>query len=239
MRKEVEAKERSFAIGACFNDCNEIHEKFNFSSSALLSQSKNLNKHRCVFCNKNNHTSNIYLKTSNPITRKKIAKQKRLCFLCLEKGHSAVSCKLKYSGNKCGGKHKLRKDLEQLREYDKIINDYLKDGILEEVSPINKTDAVHYLPHQAEVKKDRETTKARIIFDASAKYLNEKSLNDMLDPGPCLLPRIFDILVRFRLGKIGIIADIKKAFLQIAIDEDHRDFLRMIGMKMFLLKILR
>ena len=28
---------------------------------------------------------------------------------------------------------KLRKNLEQLREYDKIINDYLKDGILEEV----------------------------------------------------------------------------------------------------------
>ena len=50
----------------------------------------------------------------------------------------------------------------------------------------------------------------------------------MLDPGPCLLPRLFDILVRFRLGKIGIVADIKKAFLQIAIDEDHRDFLRMI-----------
>ena len=50
----------------------------------------------------------------------------------------------------------------------------------------------------------------------------------MLDPGPCLLPNIFDILVRFRLEKIGIVADIKKAFLQIAIDEDQRDFLGMI-----------
>ena len=50
----------------------------------------------------------------------------------------------------------------------------------------------------------------------------------MLDPGPCLLPRIFHILVRFQLGKIRIVADIKKAFLQIAMDEDHRDFLRMI-----------
>ena len=123
---------------------------------------------------------------------------------------------------------KLRKNLEQLRECDNIMNDYLKDGILEEVSPINKTDAVHYLPHRAVVKEDRETAKTRIAFDAFAKHQNEKSLNDMLDPGPCLLPRIFDILVRFRLGKIGIVADIKKAFLQIAIDEDHRDFLRMI-----------
>ena len=56
---------------------------------------------------KNNHTSNKCLKTSDPITRKHMAKQKLLCFLCLNKGHSAVSCKLKYSCNKCGGKHNI------------------------------------------------------------------------------------------------------------------------------------
>ena len=123
---------------------------------------------------------------------------------------------------------KLRKNPYHLREYDNVINDYLKDDILEEVSPINKTDAAHYLPHLAVVKEERETTKARIAFDGSAKYQDEKSLNDMLDPEPCLLRCIFDILVRFRLGKIEIVADIKKAFLQIAIDEDRRDFLRMI-----------
>ena len=66
---------------------------------------------------------------------------------------------------------------------------------------------------------------------AFAKFQEEKSLNDMLDPGPCLLPCIFDILVRFRLGKIRIVADIKKVFLQIAVDEDERGFLRMIWYK--------
>ena len=107
LRKEVEAKECSSAIGAYFNDCNETDEKFNFSFLALFSQSKNLSKQRCVFCNKNNHTSHKCLKTSDPITRKEIANQKRLCFLCLEKGHSAVSYKLKYSCNKCDGKHNI------------------------------------------------------------------------------------------------------------------------------------
>ena len=62
LRKQVEAKERSFTIGACFNDCNEIDEKFNFSSSTLFSQDKNFSKYRCVFCNKNNHASNKCLK---------------------------------------------------------------------------------------------------------------------------------------------------------------------------------
>ena len=65
---------------------------------------------------------------------------------------------------------KLRKNPEELRENDNIINDCLKDDILEEVSPINKTDAVHCLPHRAVAKKERETTKSRIAFDASAKY---------------------------------------------------------------------
>lgn len=47
----------------------------------------------------------------------------------------------------------------------------------------------------------------------------------MLDPGPSLLPNIFDVLIRFQLGQIGIVVDIKKAFLQISIDKNYRDFL--------------
>ena len=47
----------------------------------------------------------------------------------------------------------------------------------------------------------------------------------MLDPGPSLLPHIFDVLIRFQGGKIGIVVDIKKAFLQISIDKNYRDFL--------------
>ena len=50
----------------------------------------------------------------------------------------------------------------------------------------------------------------------------------MLDPGPCLLHHVFEILVRFWLEKIQIVADIKKAFLEIAINKYQRDFLRMI-----------
>ena len=53
----------------------------------------------------------------------------------------------------------------------------------------------------------------------------------MLDPRTFLLHRIFDILVSFQLGKIGIVTDIKNAFLQIAIDEDQRDFLGMMQYK--------
>ena len=92
----------------------------------------------------------------------------------------------------------------------------------------SNTNYVHYLPHRAVVRDERETTKVRVVFDASAKYKGFPSLNELLDPGPCLLPHLFDILIRFRLGKIALISDIKQAFLQIQIDTEHRDFLRFL-----------
>ena len=73
----------------------------------MFPQSKHFSKHRRVFCSKNNHTSNKCLKTSEPIARKEIAEQKRLYFLCLEKGHLVVFCKLKCYCNKCRGKHNI------------------------------------------------------------------------------------------------------------------------------------
>ena len=123
---------------------------------------------------------------------------------------------------------KLRKDPELLKEYNNIIDQYIQEGILEEVPTIHKTNTVHHLPHRAVVREGREITKVKIVFDASAKYQNELSLNNILDPGPCLLPYIFDILIRLRLGKVEIAADIRKAFLQITMDKNDRDYLRMI-----------
>ena len=76
---------------------------------------------------------------------------------------------------------------------------------------------------------DRETTKTRMVFDASAEIdKNEPSLNDILFRGPCLLPLIEDILLRVRLGRIAIVADIQQAFLQISVNECHRNQLRFL-----------
>ena len=88
---------------------------------------------------------------------------------------------------------------------------------------------MHYLPHQALIKKDRDKTKLRIVFDAAFKTKNDLSLSDSLLTGACLLPLLNDILIRFRIGKYGLVADIKQAFLQIGLNEEHRDFVRFLG----------
>ena len=49
-------------------------------------------------------------------------------------------------------------------------------------------------------ERKRKTTKLRIVFDASAKMYDEPSLNDLLYSGPCMLPFLYDILLRFRIS---------------------------------------
>ena len=65
------------------------------------------------------------------------------------------------------------------------------------------------------------------MYDVSAKSTGP-SLNDCLYAGPSLTPLIFDILLRFRVHPIAIVADIEKAFLNIAIAPKHRDVLRFL-----------
>ena len=88
---------------------------------------------------------------------------------------------------------------------------------------------VHYLPHSAIAKNKNETSKIRIVFDGSYYLKNELSINNkFLEPGPCPLSLLYDVLLRFRLGSIGIIADIREVFLQISVDLSHRDYLRFL-----------
>lgn len=46
--------------------------------------------------------------------------------------------------------------------------------------------------------------------------------------GPNLIAKIFDALLRFRLNKIGGLADIKQAFLNVGIDKQHRGYFRFL-----------
>ena len=125
-------------------------------------------------------------------------------------------------------KERLHKTPYLLNEYNKTFDEYLKLGIIEEVQSQGDTVQVVYFPHKEAVKEDRSTTKLRIVFDASAKYKDTVSLNDVLYKGPCLNADLYSLLLKFRVHPIVLTADIEKAYLHINIDEEHRDYLRFL-----------
>ncbi|GFX74914.1 putative RNA-directed DNA polymerase from transposon X-element [Trichonephila clavipes] len=89
------------------------------------------------------------------------------------------------------------------------------------------------------MKQASQTMKIRPVFDASARDKSQPSLNDCLNRGPNLIELIPDIIDRFRLYPIGLSSDIEKAFLELCIIPEHRDYLRFFLPKVEESKIYR
>ena len=122
-----------------------------------------------------------------------------------------------------------KNDPELLETYDKIFKEQLSLGIIEQIDTPNSTPGqLHYLPHHPVIRFNKETTKVRAVFDASANVKGNPSLNDCLQKGPQLTPLIFDILLRFHCYAVALTADKEKAFLQIGIVEPDNEFLRFL-----------
>ena len=68
----------------------------------------------------------------------------------------------------------------------------------------------------------------RVVFDGSAKPDNGTSLNSSLKVGPTIQQDLFSLLVRFRLQRVALTADIAKMYRQIVLDTSARDFHRFL-----------
>ena len=131
-----------------------------------------------------------------------------------------------------GSKRRLEQLVRKLKrngqysEYNEIIQDQLEPGIIEP-APATQPEKAFYIPHKAVVRKQAETTKLRVVYDASAKESEtQPSLNDCLHPGPPLQNLLWDVLVRSRFHPILLTRDLKQAFLQVRIQAQDRDSLR-------------
>ena len=127
---------------------------------------------------------------------------------------------------------KLRNKQELLTEYDSLIQDQLLKGVIVKVDNESQDGIKHYLPHHAVNNPLKQTTKLRVVYDASAKTRQKhQSLNDCLYRGPVMLHDLCGILLRLRLQNIAVVADIEKAFLQIGLQPEHRDVTRFFWIK--------
>ena len=115
-----------------------------------------------------------------------------------------------------------------LQQYDDVMKQQLAKGILELAPEEPTAEVIHYIPHKAVAREQAETTKLRIVYDASARASSESpSLNDWLEIGPPLQPLLFDVILRNRMKPIVLTGDLKQAFLQIRIAEQDRDAMRL------------
>ena len=146
-------------------------------------------------------------------------------------GHGTVPLNLANSQARLKSQlKKLRQTPKILEQYDQIISKQLREGIIEEVPSLEAPSSkVSYLPHRAVIRENVETTKVRVVFDASCKDKRSGiSLNNCLHKGPSLTPLIFDILLRFRTDSVVLVGDIEMAFLNVEIHPNDRDSLRFL-----------
>ena len=88
-----------------------------------------------------------------------------------------------------------------IAEFCRLVAEYESNGIIEKVHHIAEPGEVHYL-----LGLEQRLMDSLILRMSFPLFLS-------LEPGPCLSP-----LGRFRLGGIGIIADIRQAFFQISVN---------------------
>ena len=115
------------------------------------------------------------------------------------------------------------------QHYNKVVRSYVKKEFIEQIP--NHLVEGHYMPHHAVFKKSA-TTPLRIVFNASSKPNEGKSLNDCLMTGPSLTAKLHEILVQFCQGTHAVTADISKAFHCIIVDEEHRKFLKFLWLNL-------
>ena len=106
-----------------------------------------------------------------------------------------------------------------MKEYQEL------DAIEKEPEPEHSG---YYMPHHAVVREAAATTKLRVVFNASASQKGDLSLNEVIEPGPSLLPNLPGLLMLLREYRCAVQADIRKAFFMISVKEEDRRFLRFV-----------
>ncbi|XP_052820244.1 uncharacterized protein LOC128246076 [Mya arenaria] len=126
---------------------------------------------------------------------------------------------------------KLRKEPVVEKMYNETLQGYLTKGYIEKVETDEKEESLKennwLLPHFPVVKMNKDTTKVRIVFDASASCKGA-SLNDVIEQGPSLQNNLFDVLLRFRRDKIAVACDIQEMYLRVGITPPDRRFHRFL-----------
>lgn len=122
----------------------------------------------------------------------------------------------------------------QFTEFSDVIEEYFEMGHAELIPATDLRKLmgqVFFLPMHAVRKESSTTTKIRAVFDASAKSSSGVSFNDTLLVGPTVHPPLIDVLMRFRLHRVALTADVSKMYRAVELTQSDRDFHRFVWRK--------
>lgn len=102
---------------------------------------------------------------------------------------------------------KLNSNMTLKTQFTQAFEEYVKSNHVSIVE--NPIDDGYYMPHHAVFKDTSDTTKIRVVFDASAKTSTDVSLNDVL-VDPTIQDTLFSHLIHFRTYRYVISAALKK-----------------------------
>lgn len=113
-------------------------------------------------------------------------------------------------------------DLKQIESVTSTEDSHIKS------TPNNQLSVTSYtLPHHSILKADSLTTKCRVVYNASSRSTNGKTLNDILCTGPRLQNDLPAVLLNWRLHEYVITADIGKMYRCIDLHPEDSEFHRM------------
>lgn len=119
---------------------------------------------------------------------------------------------------------RFQREPELRIKYVQFMREYERLGHMQKADPLLPGTMHYFITHHA-VAIDQ---KFRVVFDASAKTTNGKSLNDVQYIGPRLQSDLTDILMKFRTGRFAMSADVAKMFRQIRVQPSNWDLQRIL-----------
>jgi hypothetical protein len=115
-------------------------------------------------------------------------------------------------------------------EIDDVFKAYVTAGTAKKIDdPEPNKGAKWYWPHFSVIKRDRESTPLRQVFDGKIAVINGKGINQTcFMAGPTLLNDLTQVLTRFSRFDVALIGDVSKFFPSIRMPEKDRPFHRFL-----------
>jgi len=110
-------------------------------------------------------------------------------------------------------------DLKQIKEVKSSEEEHTRINAQRQLSISACT-----VPHHAVIKDGSLTTKMRVVYDASCKSLNGRSLNNILCTGPALQNDLVGVMLNWCLHRYVFLADITKMYRCIDMHEEDAQY---------------